>query len=100
MEFYTFSRIEFYKLLKEASQAGATAALIDAGVISPIINRSEAFKKHTKHLIQKLEKAGMITPMQREHRGYFFYDVKELNNAIIAENRHRFFKGYGKDDEE
>jgi len=97
MEFYTFSHVEFYKLLSEASQAGATNALIDAGVVSPIITRAEAFKKHTKHLIQKLEKAGLITPMQREHRGYFFYDVKQLNNALITENRHRFFKGNEQD---
>lgn len=97
MEFYTFSRIEFYKLLSEASQAGATAALVDAGVISPIINKADAARKHTRHLINKLEKAGLISPKQREHRGFYFYDVKELNSALLTENRHRFFKGNGKD---
>ncbi len=98
MEFYTFSRIEFYKLLSEASQAGATAALIDAGIVSPIISMSDAVKKHTKHTINKLEKAGLIERKQREHRGYYFYDLKQLNNALITENRHRFFKGNGREE--
>jgi len=96
MEFYKFSRIEFYKLLSDAFQSGASAALIDAGIVSPIISMADAVKKHTKHTINKLEKAGLIERKQREHRGYNFYGLKVLINALITENRHRFFKRNGR----
>lgn len=97
MEFYTFSRIEFSKMLTEASQIGATRALIDAGIISPTITRQVAIKRYGRKLIDALEKHKLVERRQREENGRYYFDVKELNNAIIAENRHRFFKGNGKD---
>ncbi len=97
MEFYTFSKIEFNKMLKEAAQGGAMAALTQAGVINPTISRSDAIKLHGQRLIESLEKEGLITKRQRLSRGHYYYDANELNCAVISENRHRFFKGNGKD---
>lgn len=93
MEFYTFSKIEFNKMLKEAAQAGALAALTTIGIASPTITRSDAMKLHGQRLIEALEKEGLITKRQRLNRGHYYYDANELNSAIISENRHRFFKG-------
>ncbi|WP_293933180.1 hypothetical protein [Sphingobacterium sp. UBA6645] len=84
-------------MLTEASQIGATRALVAAGVVKPTITRKEAVDVHGRKLIEKLERAKLIKRLQREEKGRYYFDVNELNNAIIAENRHRFFKGNGKD---
>lgn len=97
MEFYTFSRTEFSKMLSEASEIGATRALVAAGVVNPMITRQEALRTHGKTLIEKLEREKLIKRLQREEKGRYYFDVNELNTAIIAENRHRFFRGNGKD---
>lgn len=91
MNFYTFSEVEFKKLLSEAAETGATNALINAGLSSPIIWRSEAIRLHGEKLLNRFEKYNLIERRQHYPRGNYYYDVKELNYALVTERRHRFF---------
>lgn len=91
MKYYTLSTIEFHKILKEVSETAAANALIQVGLVSPIIWRSEAIKLHGEKLINRLEKHNLIARKQHYPKGNYYYEVKELNYALVTENRHRFF---------
>ncbi|MCY4781683.1 hypothetical protein ORI89_18680 [Sphingobacterium sp. UT-1RO-CII-1] len=90
MDYVTLSPIEFRKMLMEAAEIGAKNALIDVGETSPIIWRVEAIKRHGEKLIKRFEKHGLLERKQHYEKGNYYYDVKELNYALTAENRIRF----------
>jgi len=91
MNYYKFSEIEFNKILKEVSTVASTNTLIEVGLVSRIVWRSDAIKMHGEKLLNKLEKHGLISRKQHYPKGNYYYDVKELNYALVTENRHRFF---------
>lgn len=91
MEYYTLSTLEFRKILTEVSKTAVEAAMIEAGLSSPIIWRVDAIKKHGRKLINRLEKHDLITKKQHYPKGNYYFEVKELNAALVVENRHRFF---------
>lgn len=91
MEYYTFSSLEFYKILKEVAEVAVKNALVDTGMENAIIWRTVAIKRYGAKLINKLEKYKLIEKKQHYTNGNYFYDVKELNYALTTEQRHKFF---------
>lgn len=91
MQYLTLSKIEFTKILKEVSKNAAMNALIDVGLVNPIIWRSEAIRLYGEKLLNRLEKYNLIHRKQHYPKGNYYYDVKELNGALVSENRERFY---------
>lgn len=91
MEYYKLSDLEFKKILTEVSKTAVESAMIEAGLSSPIIWRVEAVKRYGRKLINRLEKHELIIRKQHYPKGNYYYDVRELNAALVVENRHRFF---------
>lgn len=87
---------EFKMVLKEVSEIAVTKALIKAGLAKPIIYRTEAIKIHGFRTIEKLEKFDLIKRRQHHTGGNYYYDVNELNEAIVIDNRHLYPRSYGK----
>lgn len=91
MQYLTLSTLEFRKILQEVSETAVNNALIDAGLTSPIIWRTDAIKLHGEKLLNRFEKYNLIERKQHYPKGNYYYDVKELNAALVTENRHRFY---------
>lgn len=87
---------EFKRLLVEISEIASDRALIKAGLARPIIYRTEAIRLHGATLIEKLEKLDLITRHQHHVGSNYYYEVSELNEAIVIDNRHLYPHSYGK----
>lgn len=85
------SSLEFRKILTEVSETAVKNALVEVGKASPIVWRADAMREHGAKLIRRLEKHGLLHKKQHYPKGNYYYDVKELNYALVSENRPRFF---------
>lgn len=52
------------KLLKHAAYAGATRALVEAGMSTPYVSRNRAAKIYGKGAIKLMIEQGLITPVK------------------------------------
>ena len=91
MEYIKMSTLQLLKTLSDASEIAVKNALVELGHSSPIVWRSVAMKAHGPKLIKRLEKNNLLHKKQHYPKGNYYYDVKELNCALTAENRHLFF---------
>lgn len=79
----TISRIEYCNDLIDAAEVGAKKALIDSGIINPLIKKSEAEKIYKASTIKKLLKAGLISFKKEGDRNHSIYiDRLQLLAAI------------------
>lgn len=90
MKEYVIDEISLYKLLKNAGQAAATQALIDAGVVSPVMSITDAYRKYGRNDVSLWEKMGLINRIQKGQRAKQYFSVSELNQAALYEKRYDY----------
>ena len=87
MDTITMPIHEFKRILNEVCESASTKALIKAGLARPVIYRTDAIKLHGATVLDKLEKLKLLTRRQHHMGSNYYYDVNELNEALIIENR-------------
>ena len=75
--------MDIQRIISASMEAGATAALIKAGLTSPLISQSQAEKTYGKWFSEAV-KAGRLHPCKVGER-VKWYSVNEINALIVAD---------------
>lgn len=75
--------MDIQRIISSAMEAGATAALIKAGLRNPLISQRQAEKQYGKWFIEAV-KSGKLHPCKVGERTRWF-SVNEVNAMIVAD---------------
>lgn len=75
-------------MLSEAAEMGANTALAKAGLITPYISKSQAYKMYGESVVDRWIKAGLINPKKDgNHSSKWRISRQEIEAVAKANNR-------------
>lgn len=95
------TEIEFRNALIDAAEVGARKALIDVGVISPMMKLTDAYRMYGKHDVDKWIRMGLVRKIKDGDRNHAVrIDRMEIAGVAKVAQREAFFQTFSNTNEQ